>query len=355
MEGLDAHSCEQGELLHRYFLQAESKKCSDEWHANGPHSLSPFVPCASGRIPPALLAARLTASDALWDIGCGDGRILHQAALQYGCACVGIDIDASCIAEARRRALNQGVSHLCTFVCANMMRMAEGSLQGKGGWTELGSAAEEGYGSMRLRAPTALLLFITSHGLARLSPYLFGEWKRGGIRMLTCVENPNECFDFEAEDALFDETPHRSDWPVYLRHERDGIYVVPPCETSLEEWAAGEVEHKTAQMMDGATADSSEVCVLEGLLSLEEMDELARLGEDGESVEEGDAQAVREEEEGLVMDWSAPSVDAVGEAEDAIHAKAAHRVVHLHREGRIQVCAPLADSLGKKSSLSSSR
>ena len=128
------HSAEQDGLLKKYYLNgAVAKQVEERWHANGPQSVSPFVPCASGRIPVALRAARLTSTDVLWDIGCGDGRILHQAAAQYGCTCVGIEIDATCVAEARERAENQGVGHLCTFLCADMMGLEPGRLAGRGG------------------------------------------------------------------------------------------------------------------------------------------------------------------------------------------------------------------------------
>ena len=31
--------------------------------------------------------------DVLWDLGCGDGVVLIQAAQRCGCRCVGLDID----------------------------------------------------------------------------------------------------------------------------------------------------------------------------------------------------------------------------------------------------------------------
>ena len=102
---LDAHSREQHLMLTRYHLEkpAPPEAAADPWHAAGPRSVAPFVPCASGRIPMVLHAAHLGPQDVLWDLGCGDGRLLHQAAVQYGCRCVGLDIDAACIAEANKR------------------------------------------------------------------------------------------------------------------------------------------------------------------------------------------------------------------------------------------------------------
>ncbi|KAL1495966.1 hypothetical protein AB1Y20_014607 [Prymnesium parvum] len=347
---MDVHSAEQAALLERYYLRESAKQVDARWHANGPHSVSPFVPCASGRIPVALRAARLTSSDVLWDLGCGDGRILLQAAAQYGCTCVGLDIDAACVADARAAAAAHAVDDRCTFLCADMMAFARGSLCGDGGWTTLGAAAEEGLGARRLRAPTAVLLFITSHGLCRLSDFLFGEWSRGAMRVLTCVENPNECFDFEAEDALFGGAGGRPSWPVSLAYEEHGIYVVPPCGVEVSEWERSEPMFAPTPPLGQAAADATEVGVLRGLLSDEEMRALLRLGARMQAAEEGGgaegegvaaaasaaAGAAEEEGGGLVMDWSAAEDDIVGVAEDAIHSSYAHRVVHLHRGGEVQ-------------------
>ena len=160
---MDLHSAEQDGLLKKYYLGLDSKTVDEPWHANGPNSVSPFVPCASGRIPVALRAARLSSSDVLWDLGCGDGRILHQAAAQYGCRCVGLDIDASCVAEARQRSRDQGVDHLCTFLCANMTAFEPGCLRGANGAAVLGDAAEPDFVGTQFPAPSVVLLFITSH------------------------------------------------------------------------------------------------------------------------------------------------------------------------------------------------
>lgn len=332
---MDLHSAEQDRLLKKYYLGLASKQVDEPWHANGPKSVSPFVPCASGRIPIVLRAARLTSEDVLWDIGCGDGRVLHQAALQYGCTCVGMDIDASCVAEGRRRAECQGISHLCTFFCADMMALQPGCLRGERGWTKLGDAAEVAYASRPLRAPTVVLLFITSHGLARLTSFLHNEWQSGQLRVLTCVEHPNECFDFEAEDALFDTAAERASWPVYTAHASHGVFVIPPQHVSVSEWAAAEAEHEPNESLDETQADAAEVRVLTGLLSEAEIAELVCLGE-LMAKEEDEQQGVGVDEE-IQLDWSLLGEDMVAEAEDAIHRSATHRVVHLHRAGRVQV------------------
>jgi predicted RNA methylase len=52
-----------------------------------------FVPTPSAVVDAMLKLARVTASDVVYDLGSGDGRILIAAAKMYGAHGVGIDID----------------------------------------------------------------------------------------------------------------------------------------------------------------------------------------------------------------------------------------------------------------------
>ena len=94
MSAGDPLASEQDALLRKYYLSRGTRDTTSRWSADGPKSISPFVPCCASRIPTVLRAARLMPDDVLWDLGCGDGRLLHHAAGQYGCRCVGVDIDA---------------------------------------------------------------------------------------------------------------------------------------------------------------------------------------------------------------------------------------------------------------------
>lgn len=66
-------------------------------------------------------AATVTSGDVVYDLGCGDGRIVIAAARKYGARGVGIDIVADRIAEARANAAAAGVSHLVRFVQADLL------------------------------------------------------------------------------------------------------------------------------------------------------------------------------------------------------------------------------------------
>lgn len=53
-----------------------------------------------------------TAQDVLCDLGCGDGRWLIQAALEFGCRCIGVDVEEERLQIGRARASALGLEHL---------------------------------------------------------------------------------------------------------------------------------------------------------------------------------------------------------------------------------------------------
>jgi len=75
----------------------------------------PYVPTTEPAVREMLKLANVTKNDTLYDLGCGDGRIVIEAAKQYGTRGVGIDIDPQRIQEARQNAKTAGVSHLVRF------------------------------------------------------------------------------------------------------------------------------------------------------------------------------------------------------------------------------------------------
>jgi SAM-dependent methyltransferase len=74
-----------------------------------------FVATPQDVVERMLEMARVTKSDVLYDLGCGDGRIVVTAARKYGCKAVGYDLDPLRLQEARRNAAQHGVSHLVTI------------------------------------------------------------------------------------------------------------------------------------------------------------------------------------------------------------------------------------------------
>jgi cyclopropane fatty-acyl-phospholipid synthase-like methyltransferase len=59
-----------------------------------------------------LRLARVSAADTVYDLGCGDGRILTAAARLHGARGVGVELDPALAAEARAAVAAAGVGHL---------------------------------------------------------------------------------------------------------------------------------------------------------------------------------------------------------------------------------------------------
>jgi SAM-dependent methyltransferase len=75
----------------------------------------PYVPTTEPAVEAMLKLAGVTSSDTVYDLGCGDGRIVVTAARKYGAHGVGIDINPVRIAEARENAKKNNVEHLVRF------------------------------------------------------------------------------------------------------------------------------------------------------------------------------------------------------------------------------------------------
>jgi len=84
--------------------------------------LAPFVPTPMVVVEKMLEMAGVTKSDVLYDLGCGDGRIVVTAARKYGARGVGIDLDPRRIAESQERAKREGVTSLVRFFQQDVMK-----------------------------------------------------------------------------------------------------------------------------------------------------------------------------------------------------------------------------------------
>jgi precorrin-6B methylase 2 len=78
--------------------------------------LAPWVPTPAPVVDRMLELAALTDKDVLYDIGCGDGRIVITAARRYGIRGVGIDIDQAMVEESERNASAAGVGDKVRFL-----------------------------------------------------------------------------------------------------------------------------------------------------------------------------------------------------------------------------------------------
>jgi SAM-dependent methyltransferase len=76
----------------------------------------PYVPTKEPIVDRMLQLARVKPGDVLYDLGCGDGRIVIAAAKRFGIRGVGIDIDPQRIAEAQENARQAGVADRVKFI-----------------------------------------------------------------------------------------------------------------------------------------------------------------------------------------------------------------------------------------------
>jgi len=113
----------------------------------------PFVPTTAEAVQAMLKLANVTKNDVLYDLGCGDGRIVIAAA-KLGARGVGIDIDPQRIQEARENARKAGVESRVQFIQQDLFQAD-------------------------IHPATVVSLFLLSSVNLRLRPKLLAELKPG--------------------------------------------------------------------------------------------------------------------------------------------------------------------------------
>jgi outer membrane protein assembly factor BamB len=73
-----------------------------------------FVPTPQDVVEKMLELARVQKNDVVYDLGCGDGRIVVTAAKKYGCKGVGYDLDPDCVKLARECVARENLGGLVT-------------------------------------------------------------------------------------------------------------------------------------------------------------------------------------------------------------------------------------------------
>lgn len=82
----------------------------------------PYVPTPQGVVNRMLEMADVRKEDLLYDLGCGDGRVVVTAAKRYGARGVGVDLDPERVAEARANARRAGVSDRAKFIVGDLFK-----------------------------------------------------------------------------------------------------------------------------------------------------------------------------------------------------------------------------------------
>jgi SAM-dependent methyltransferase len=75
----------------------------------------PYVPTDNPVVEAMLNLAGVKSTDIVYDLGCGDGRIVVLAAKNYGAHGVGVDINPERIRDARANAQRNAVENLVKF------------------------------------------------------------------------------------------------------------------------------------------------------------------------------------------------------------------------------------------------
>ncbi len=89
----------------------------DNYAQDPDHYLAvPFVPTEEDTVAAMLALAGVGPKDRLYDLGCGDGRIVIAAARDRDAHAVGFDIDPTRIADAMEYAGWAGVEHMVDFI-----------------------------------------------------------------------------------------------------------------------------------------------------------------------------------------------------------------------------------------------
>jgi len=149
------------------------KRKLDVWYVPTPHEI----------VDRMLDVAKVRTGDVVYDLGCGDGRMVIAAAKKFGTRGVGVDLDPARIREARAKAKQAGVDGLVTFQVADMFQTD-------------------------IREATVVMLYLLPELNRRLKPKLFAEL-RPGARVVS--------HDWDMG----------RDWPPdqYVKLGGDGIYL----------------------------------------------------------------------------------------------------------------------------------
>lgn len=115
---------------------------------------APYVSTPQQVVDEMLKLAQVGPTDVVYDLGCGDGRFVINAASRYGARGVGIDLDPLRIAQAREGARREGVADRVSF-------------------------RQEDLFKADFSAATVVTLFLFTELNARLAPRLRAELKPG--------------------------------------------------------------------------------------------------------------------------------------------------------------------------------
>jgi SAM-dependent methyltransferase len=140
----------------------------------------PYEPSSEDVVSAMLEIAKVTKDDFVYDLGCGDGRIVIAAAQKTGARGVGVDLDPERIKESRENARKAGVTDHITFYQQDLFQ------------TEIGEA-------------TVVMLYLFPEINLKLRPRLFRELKPG----TRVVSHSHDMGAWEPDETRTVPTGHR--------------------------------------------------------------------------------------------------------------------------------------------------
>ena len=135
-------------MLRRTFLLALPAQYEDS------RGETPWVPTPEEVVDTMLRLAKVGKRDVVYDLGCGDGRIVVTAARQFGARGVGLDIEPVRIREATEAAKAAGVSGRVRFV-------------------------EQDFHQTNFSEATVVMLYLYTREMTKLKPRLLAQLKPG--------------------------------------------------------------------------------------------------------------------------------------------------------------------------------
>lgn len=84
-------------------------------------SLAPFVSSPQTIVDKMLSVAKIRPGETVYDLGCGDGRVLVAAAQQYQAKAVGVEISEPRVKQATERIKRAGLENLASVMHADLM------------------------------------------------------------------------------------------------------------------------------------------------------------------------------------------------------------------------------------------
>jgi ubiquinone/menaquinone biosynthesis C-methylase UbiE len=82
-----------------------------------------FVPTPMAAVERMIAMADIKTGELVYDLGCGDGRIVVAAAQRYGVRAVGVDINPERVVESRANAVTAGVENLVSIRQADIFTL----------------------------------------------------------------------------------------------------------------------------------------------------------------------------------------------------------------------------------------